>query len=160
MQNLPSAAASFLRKSGFTKFRRFWGQSSLYRGQKSRQTFFVQSFLRTLRVMDVRAENRGRPHQQMRFSAAPVMGRNFLTPGHPGVRVRNVRRKSGPKSLCLCCFSSLTIFSYDTDEHAKFRAGWVSGIGSDWCYASLSMQSLEHRQSISSPASHESTWEG
>ena len=32
------------------------------------------------------------------------MGRNFLTPGHPGVRVRNVRGKSGPKNLCLCCF--------------------------------------------------------
>ena len=54
--------------------------------------------------MDVRAENRGRPHQKVRFPAAPVVGRNFLTPGHSGVRVRNVRRKSGPKSLCLCCF--------------------------------------------------------
>ena len=31
----------------------------------------------TLRVMDVRAENRGRPHQKVRFPAAPVMGRNF-----------------------------------------------------------------------------------
>ena len=72
--------------------------------KKSTQTFFVQSFSTTLRVMDVRAENRGRPHQNVRFSAAPVMGRNFLTPGHPGVRVRNVRGNSGPKSLCLCCF--------------------------------------------------------
>ena len=54
--------------------------------------------------MDVRAENRGRPHQKVRFPAAPVVGRNFLTPWHPGVRVRNVRGKSGPKSLCLCCF--------------------------------------------------------
>ena len=53
--------------------------------------------------MDVRADNRGRPHQKVLFPAAPVVGRNFLTPGHPGVRVRNVRRKSGPKSLCLCC---------------------------------------------------------
>ena len=56
--------------------------------------------------MDVRTENRGRPHQKVRFPAAPVAGRNFLTPGHSGVRVRNVRGKSGPKSLCLCCFSS------------------------------------------------------
>ena len=72
--------------------------------KKSTQTFFVQSFSTTLRVMDVRAENRGRPHQKVRFPAAPVVGRNFLTPGHPGVRVRNVRGKSGPKSLCLCCF--------------------------------------------------------
>ena len=54
--------------------------------------------------MDVRAENRGRPHQKVRFFAAPVMGRNFLTQGRPGVRVRNVRGKSGPKSLSLCCF--------------------------------------------------------
>ena len=58
--------------------------------------------------MDVRTENRGRPRQEVRFPAAPVVGRNFLTPGHRGVRVRNVRGKSGPKSLGLCCFSSLT----------------------------------------------------
>ena len=64
--------------------------------KKSTQTFFVQSFSTTLRVMDVRAENRGRPHQKVRFSAAPVVGRNFLTPGHPGARVGNVRAKSGP----------------------------------------------------------------
>ena len=52
--------------------------------------------------MDVCAENRGHPHQKLRFPAAPV--RNFLTPGHPGVRVCNVREKSGPKSLLLCFF--------------------------------------------------------
>ena len=34
--------------------------------------------------MDVRAENRGRPHQKVRFSAAPVIGRNFLTQGASG----------------------------------------------------------------------------
>ena len=45
--------------------------------------------------MDVRAENRERPHQKVRFPAAQVVGRNFLTPG---------RGKSGPKSLSLCCF--------------------------------------------------------
>ena len=32
------------------------------------------------------------------------MGRNFLTPGHPGVKVRNVRRKFGAESLFLHCF--------------------------------------------------------
>ena len=71
--------------------------------------------------MDVRANNRGRPHQKVRFSAAPVMGRNFLTQGRPGVRVRNVRGKSGPKSLCLCCFSSLKIrnpFQSEEEEQA------------------------------------------
>ena len=41
------------------------------------------------------------------FSCGPSGGRNFLTPGHLGVRVRNVRRKFGPECLCLCCFSSL-----------------------------------------------------
>ena len=35
----------------------------------------------------------------------PVMGKNFLTPGHPGMRVENVCRKFGPQMLCLCCFS-------------------------------------------------------
>ena len=38
------------------------------------------------------------------FPCGPVMGRNFLTPGHPGVRVRNVRRKFGPKNLCFMLF--------------------------------------------------------
>ena len=74
------------------------------RGPKINANFFCTKFSTTLRVMDVRTENRGRPRQKVRFPAAPVVGRNFLTPGHSGVRVRNVRRKSGPKSLCLCCF--------------------------------------------------------
>ena len=45
---------------------------------KSTQTFFAQSFSTTLRVMDVRAENRGRPHRKVRFPAAPVVGRMFM----------------------------------------------------------------------------------
>ena len=54
------------------------------------------------KIMDVRTK-------KCIFPAAPVVGRNFLTPGHPGVRVGNVRGKSGPKNVCLCCcFSSLT----------------------------------------------------
>ena len=68
--------------------------------------------------MDVRAENRGRPHQKMRFPAAPVVGRNFLTPGHSGVRVRNVRGKSGPKNLCLCCFF------FPEQSQYKMTGGW------------------------------------
>ena len=40
--------------------------------KKSTQTFFVHSFSTTLRVMDVRAKNRERPHQKVRFPAAPV----------------------------------------------------------------------------------------
>ena len=38
------------------------------------------------------------------FSCGPVLGKNSLTPGHPGVRVRNVHRKFGPKNLSLYCF--------------------------------------------------------
>ena len=91
--------------------------------KKSTQTFFVQSFSKTLRVMDVRAKNRGRPHQKMRFSAAPVMGRNFLTQGRPGVRVRNVRGKFGPKSLCLCCF-------FFPESHSQSLANFVANIHS------------------------------
>ena len=47
----------------------------------------------------------GRPRRKswtsapkVHFPAAPVMGRNPLTSGHPGVRVGNVCGKSGPKS--------------------------------------------------------------
>ena len=49
--------------------------------------------------MDVRAEDRGRPHQKVCFPVALWWGENFLTPGHPSVRVENFRRKSGLKSL-------------------------------------------------------------
>ena len=102
--------------------------------KKSTQTLLVQSFSTTLRVMDVRAENRGRPHQKVRFPAAPVAGRNFLTPGHSGVSVRNVRVKSGPKSLCLCCFF---FPDYSTFEFSRFKFSvvwvlvWVSSFYGD-----------------------------
>ena len=45
------------------------------RGQKNkRKTFFAQSFSTTLRVMDIRAQNHGRPRQKVPFPAAGVMG--------------------------------------------------------------------------------------
>ena len=71
--------------------------------QKINATLSVESFSRTLRVMDVRAENRGRPHQKVGFPAAPVRCRNFLTPRHPGVRVGNVRSNSDQR-VYVCCF--------------------------------------------------------
>ena len=97
---------------------RFWGGAlwyvfpspefppPLFFCEKSTQTFSANSCSRTLRVMDVRAANRGRPHPQVVFSAVPVMGRNLLTQleGHASVRVRNVHAQSGPTSSCLCCF--------------------------------------------------------
>ena len=75
--------------------------------RKSMQTFFGQSFSRALRVMDVCTKNRGRPHRKVRFPPAPVVGRNFLTPGHQGIRVRNVRRNSDQKVYVYVVFSSL-----------------------------------------------------
>ena len=36
------------------------------------------------------------------------MGRHFLTQGRPGVRVRNVHGKSGPKIYVYAVFSSLS----------------------------------------------------
>ena len=47
---------------------------------------FVQSFSRTLRVMDVRAENRGRPQQKVRFSAGPSDGEKLFDPRASGRR--------------------------------------------------------------------------
>ena len=99
--------------------------SCMYRGQKtSTQTFFVQSFSTTLRVMDVRAKNRGRWHQKVRFPAAPRVGRNFLTPGHPGVSVRSVRRKSGPKNLRLCCFFFPECIGFVPGGNLYWSSGW------------------------------------
>ena len=40
----------------------------------------ITRFSRTLRVIDLRAKNRGRPHPKVCFPAAPAMGRNFLNP--------------------------------------------------------------------------------
>ena len=55
--------------------------------------------------MDVLAKTCGRPYQEVGVPAAlGERERKSLTPGHPSVRVRNVHRKFGPKSLCLCCF--------------------------------------------------------
>ena len=69
---------------------------------------FLHSVVRELfgSWTSVRAENPGRPHPKVFSSATRWWGENFLTQGHPGVRVRNVRRKSGPNDLCLCCFFS------------------------------------------------------
>ena len=82
--------------------------------------------------MDVRAENRGRPHQKMRFPAVPVMGKNFLTQGRPGVRVRNVRGKFGPKSLCLCCFFFPEIYTPLPLPPEKCLLAKKTGEGGGW----------------------------
>ena len=63
-----------------------------FRSQKSNANLSGQSLLRTVRVMDVHTENRGSLRPKMCFPAALVMGRNFLTPGHLGIRVRKVHR--------------------------------------------------------------------
>ena len=68
---------------------------------KSKQTVSAQSFFEN-------PSGHGRLRRKTWMSgpkgglSVPLeMGRDFLTPGHPGVRVWNVRRKFGPKSLCL-----------------------------------------------------------
>ena len=67
----------------------------------------VKCSSRILRVIDVGAEHHGRRHPHV-FPAAPVMGRRPLTPGHPGVRVRNVCTKSAPKSYVMLFSYSMT----------------------------------------------------
>ena len=52
-------------------------------GQKAYVEKVHVLFPSLIRVMDVRAENGGRPHRKVRFPATPVMGRHFLTPGYP-----------------------------------------------------------------------------
>ena len=55
--------------------------------------------------MDVRAKNRDRSHQEVGFPAAAVMGRNFLTPLHQSIRVKNVCWKFRPKVYVYVEFS-------------------------------------------------------
>ena len=75
----------------------------LFRGQKINANFFGKEFFDN-------PSGHGRPRRKSwtsapksAFSCGPSGGEKLFA-GHPGVRVRNVRRKSGPKSLCLCCF--------------------------------------------------------
>ena len=71
--------------------------------QKINAHFFCTKFFENPLGHGRSRQNRGRPHQKWVFPAALVMGRNFLTPGHPSVRVGNVRReKFGPPKLCFC----------------------------------------------------------
>ena len=49
---------------------RLIGEKCLY-GAKNQRKLSVQSFSQTLRVMEFRAESRGRPHQKVEFPAAP-----------------------------------------------------------------------------------------
>ena len=73
--------------------------------KKSAQTLFAQSFSRTLRVMDVRAENHGRPQQTVRFPATPVMGRNLLDPWASGRKGQECPQENRTeKFICMVYF--------------------------------------------------------
>ena len=74
------------------------------RGQKSTQTFLVQSFSTTLRVMDVRAENRGRPHQKVRFPAALVVGEKLFDPWACGRKGQECPREIRAKKFMFMLF--------------------------------------------------------
>ena len=65
--------------AGNTDFENFFN-----RGQTINANSFVQIFPRTLRVMDVRAENRGRPHQKVRFFCGLGDGEKLFDPGASG----------------------------------------------------------------------------
>ena len=83
-------------------------------------------FFENLSVMDVCTKNRGRQRQKLSFPAAPMAGRNFLTSVHLGIRVRNVRRKPGPKSLCLY-FTSRRLYCRTPEKWfgGEFSGKWI-----------------------------------
>ena len=56
--------------------------------------------------MDVRAENRGRLHQKVRFPCGPGDGESLLTLGLLSVRARNVRSKCRPEIYVYVVFPS------------------------------------------------------
>ena len=99
----------FLGFEGFGRKRSpfFFGGSLLFLAKQGKdwriratQTFSGQISWRTLQVMDARTINHERPHQKACCHAAPVLGSNFLTPGHPGVL--GVRRRGGVRKGCRC----------------------------------------------------------
>ena len=76
----------------------------LFRGQKINANFFCTKFFEN-------PSGHGRPRRKSWTSApktvffcGPGDGEKLFDPGASKRRVRNVRGKSGPKSLCLCCF--------------------------------------------------------
>ena len=101
--------------------------------------------------MDVRTENRGRPHQKWVF-LRPRDGDKLFDPAS-GRKGREVCRKFGPKSLCLCCFffpecSSVQIADWRSPMHTSkhgtiwhfFRALFPS------TWRTLSSDALGHTQ--------------
>ena len=54
--------------------------------------------------MDVRAKNHGRPHQKVRFPAAPVVGRNFLPPWPSGRKGQDCPREIWTKKFMFMLF--------------------------------------------------------
>ena len=55
-------------------------------------------------MVDVHAKKSWTSAPKSGFSCGPGDEENLFDPWASGGRVRNVRRKSGPKSLCLCWF--------------------------------------------------------
>ena len=73
-----------------------------FRGHKINANFFCTKFFKN-------PLGHGRPRQKMRFSAAPVMGRNLLTPGSSGRKGRECPREiRTEKFMFMLFFSSLT----------------------------------------------------
>ena len=73
---------------------------------KSVQTLSVQSFSRTLRVMDVHAENRRRLTKKW-VCCGPSDGEKLLDPWASARKGQACPQKFGSQSLYLCCLSSL-----------------------------------------------------
>ena len=82
---------------------------ALFRGQKINANVFVRSFQRTLRVLDVRAENRGRPHRKVRFFCGPGVGEKLFDPGASGRKGQECPREIRTEKFYVCpVFLSLT----------------------------------------------------
>ena len=66
------------------------------------------------------SEFHGRPRKSA-FACGPVVGRTFLTPGHPGIRVRNVRGKPEQKvCVYVVFFPDTYVNDYDVKRTRDF----------------------------------------
>ena len=81
----------------------------LFRGQKINANVFCTKFFDNPSGHGCPRRKSWTSAPKSAFSCGPSGGEKLLTPGRPGVRVRNIRGQSGPKSLCLCCFFSLLV---------------------------------------------------
>ena len=100
--------------------------------ERSTQTH-AQSSLRTLWAMGVRCHNRGHLRRKLWFLAAPVVGKSFLKPSHPSVRIWTSAGKIRPKNISAYGYASPTFLEIPglNRQFNNKKGDWIPVRGTD-----------------------------